>query len=152
MSLKTYAIAMVAVAAAIGIIAGLVIVGTRTVVAPAGTTATSTGAGGFAPYDSGVRGTVSLGPMCPVERIPPDPACAPKPYATTVTAYRAGSMQAFATGASDASGAFTISLPPGSYTLEAAGGKPLPRCAPVTVEVGPMGYATADISCDTGIR
>ncbi|HSD12348.1 MAG TPA: Gmad2 immunoglobulin-like domain-containing protein, partial [Patescibacteria group bacterium] len=33
---------------------------------------------------TGVRGTVTIGPTCPVERIPPEPGCAPKPYATTL--------------------------------------------------------------------
>lgn len=103
-------------------------------------------------YTSGVRGTVLLGPTCPVERMPPDPACADKPYATTITVRREGSSAAFATGKSDVSGAFEFSLPPGSYTLTASGGTTLPRCSPVEVTVGASGYVTADISCDTGIR
>jgi hypothetical protein len=101
---------------------------------------------------TGVRGTVLLGPVCPVERIPPDPACAPKPYATAITVYRAGSTSVFATGKSDASGTFQFSLPPGSYTLKASGGTMLPRCSPTDVTVGLSGYATTSISCDTGIR
>src|SRR3989338_9714702 len=40
---------------------------------------------GILPYESGVKGTISLGPTCPVMRDPPDPACADKPYATAVT-------------------------------------------------------------------
>lgn len=119
-------------------------------------TATSTtgsgGGGSILPYNSGVRGIVSLGPTCPVMRDPPDPQCADKPYATTIIVRRAGSSVAFATGKSDATGAFQFSLPPGAYTLSASGGTMLPRCSPVDVTVGASGYSVADISCDTGIR
>lgn len=108
--------------------------------------------GSIMPYDSGVRGTISLGPVCPVERIPPDPACAPRPYTTAIEVYRSGSSSVFATGKSDANGAFEFSLPPGSYTLKASGGTMLPRCAPADAAVAPGAYTTADISCDTGIR
>ena len=108
--------------------------------------------GGTPPGTSGVRGTISLGPTCPVERIPPDPACADKPYATAVVVYRAGSKAPLIIGNSDAAGAFTLPLAPGSYTLQAGSGTMLPRCAPITVTVAANAYATTSISCDTGIR
>ncbi|MFA5942492.1 MAG: hypothetical protein WC798_02355 [Candidatus Paceibacterota bacterium] len=110
------------------------------------------GGGSILPYNSGVRGTVSLGPTCPVERIPPDPACADKPYATAIAVYRTGLKTPFVLGNSDASGAFKISLPPGAYTLSATGGATLPRCNPVEFVVAPGAYTVASISCDTGIR
>jgi len=119
------------------------------------TTATTTiggGGGGILPYNSGVRGTVLLGPTCPVERIPPDPACAEKPYATAIVVYHANSTMPFMLGNSDATGAFKFSLPPGDYTLKAGGTSMLPRCNQIDVTVAANGYATADISCDTGIR
>ncbi len=117
------------------------------------TAATSTGGGqGIAPYTSGVRGTVLLGPTCPVMRDPPDPQCADKGYATKVSVSRTGSSSVFATGKSDTNGAFQFSLPPGNYTLTALGGKTLPRCSPTDVTVGPSGYTTTTIFCDSGIR
>ena len=103
-------------------------------------------------YTSGVRGTVSLGPTCPVMREPPDPKCADKPYATAVLVYRTSSKTPFIIGNSDAEGAFAFSLPPGSYTITAGGNTILPRCERVEVNVGPSGYTTTTISCDTGIR
>jgi hypothetical protein len=118
---------------------------------PAVATTTSSG-GGVIPHDSGVRGTVSLGPTCPVERIPPDPACADKPYAAAILVYRTGSGTPFIIGNSDMNGAFQFSLPPGSYTINAGSGKTLPRCTPVDVVVPANGYASTTISCDTGIR
>lgn len=119
------------------------------------TTATSTtggGGSGILPYNSGVRGAVSLGPTCPVMRDPPDPQCADKPYATAIVVYRTGSNTPYIIGNSDATGTFTFSLPAGSYTLNAGGDKVLPRCAPVNVTVTRSEYAATTISCDTGIR
>lgn len=103
--------------------------------------------------NSGIRGTVMLGPTCPVQRMPPDPACADKPYATTIAVYRPGSNSEFAVGKSDTNGTFEFSLPPGSYTLAAGNSMNFPRCAsPADVIVPTTGYVTTTISCDTGIR
>src|SRR5258706_9652825 len=33
---------------------------------------------------SGITGRVTLSPTCPVETVPPDPKCAPKPYSTSI--------------------------------------------------------------------
>lgn len=117
-----------------------------------GSDASSTAASSILPYHSGVQGMVSLGPTCPVERVPPDPACANKPYAAAIIVYRTGAQSAFVMGNSDASGRFKFSLPPGSYTLEATSGKVFPRCGSVNVSVPATGYASTTISCDTGIR
>lgn len=118
-------------------------------------TTTTTGGGeaaGILPYNSGVRGTILLGPTCPVMKEPPDPECADKAYATAVLVYRVGSKLPFVIGNSDANGTFVFSLPPGSYTITAGGDTVLPRCAQVEINVGPSGYTTTTISCDTGIR
>lgn len=104
------------------------------------------------PVGSGVSGTVSLGPTCPVERIPPDPACADKPYATAIVVYRAGSKSPLLMGNSGSNGAFSFSLSPDSYTLAVSNGTTLPRCASVNVKIAANTYATTTISCDTGIR
>ena len=116
------------------------------------TTSTGGGGAGILPYTSGVRGTVSLGPTCPVMREPPDPQCADRVYATAVLVYRANSKTPFIIGNSDANGAFSFSLPPGSYTITAGGNTTLPRCEREEVNVGRGGYATTTIFCDTGIR
>ncbi len=104
------------------------------------------------PYDSGVHGTVMLGPTCPVMRNPPDSTCADKPYATFVVVFRSSDpVHAYAMMQSDSRGQFSFKLPPGHYTL-GAGESNLPRCDHPTVTVGPTGYASTTISCDTGIR
>lgn len=99
-----------------------------------------------------VEGRVTLSPTCPVERMPPDPNCAPKPYATSIDILKTGSSSVVTSIQSDASGAFNVSLDAGSYTLHAGGGKMLPRCTDVSVEVKNGQIIIADISCDTGIR
>ncbi len=102
---------------------------------------------------SGIRGRVTLGPICPVERTPPDPNCADKPYQTQVMVFRAGDMaHAFLVTKSDASGTFAVYLPPGQYTLGAGEGKFLPRCDRPQVTVTQNTVASATIHCDTGIR
>ncbi len=99
-----------------------------------------------------ISGTVTLSPTCPVERIPPDPSCAPKPYATAIDIMASGSTKILKTIQSDASGAFKVNLTPGSYVLQAHGGNTLPRCLAVSVVVKSNQYNNTNISCDTGIR
>ncbi len=115
---------------------------------PAATsTATSTADNG-----SGVSGIVLLGPTCPVERIPPDPNCADKPYATLIAIFPASDpVHAKVITKSAADGTFSASLPPGDYTI-GAGDSNLPRCDHPTVTVPANGYATTTVRCDTGIR
>jgi hypothetical protein len=102
--------------------------------------------------NSGVQGTVSLGPTCPVEQNPPSPGCGDKPYATAIVVYHASSNTVVMVGDSDLKGVFRFSLPPGSYTLQATSGTTLPHCAAVTVQVPSNSYASTTLSCDTGIR
>lgn len=116
------------------------------------TTTQSGGGGGILPYKSGIKGVVLLGPTCPVQKNPPDPACADKPYGTTISVTHLGSTAVFATAQSDKAGMFQLSLPPGTYTVSAKGGATLPRCASQDVTVGPTSYVQVTISCDTGIR
>ncbi len=115
-------------------------------------TGSTPGSGGILPYNSGVSGQVLLGPTCPVERIPPDPACADKGYETTVQATIVGRSSPFATINTDKEGRFTIMLPPGSYTIEPVGGKVLPRCETKSVTISPGVILQTNLSCDSGIR
>jgi len=103
-----------------------------------------------------VRGSVVLGPTCPVERIPPDPACAPKPYATKIDIYRVmnPSEALYETIATNQSGIFSVSLQRGLYLFVAHGGSPFPRCdqSGVDVLVDPGVTTSTTLNCDTGIR
>lgn len=100
-----------------------------------------------------VQGSVLLGPTCPVEQNPPQPGCAPKPYETTIKILPAGSLTPLATVSSNASGTFSVSLAPGTYTLQAQGGNGVPpTCRPLAVTVKAGAAQTVTIQCDTGIR
>ncbi len=101
---------------------------------------------------SGIRGLVALSPTCPVMRTPPDPACAPKPYATTISISKANLTTVIATAKSNASGTFSVALPVGEYMLQAKGGSAYPQCSPATVTVTSKTWTSITINCDTGIR
>jgi hypothetical protein len=70
------------------------------------------------PAESGVSGTVTAGPTCPVVTDPPDPACADRPVAgavlvvTDLAGVEVGRMT------SDGDGTFALSLAPGAYRIE----------------------------------
>ncbi len=101
--------------------------------------------------DSGVRGTALIGPTCPVERDPPDPACADRPYqGSFVVETTAGARVASFSTAAD--GSYSVALDPGTYVIELAAPAFLPSMSPVTVTVVEDAYATLDLSLDSGIR
>ncbi|MES2088122.1 MAG: carboxypeptidase-like regulatory domain-containing protein [Patescibacteria group bacterium] len=99
-----------------------------------------------------ISGKVTLSPTCPVEKFPPDPACAPKPYQTTIQAFLPDGSELVASAKSNADGTFTMSLPGGDYNLETKGGEVYPRCASQGVTVNAGKEVSVSISCDTGIR
>jgi len=105
--------------------------------------------------ESEVRGTVLFSPVCPVESIPPDPACAPRPGPADIELVRPDGSVAAAAGAGD-DGSFAIAVAPGRYAVGATvrgpgigGGC---QADPPEVTVDPGAPATVTISCDTGIR
>jgi len=106
------------------------------------------------PDATGVRGTVSAGPTCPVERVPPDPACAERPVAGAVLVFTGAAGTEVTRVTSAADGSFSVELAPGAYRLTAEPvdglmGTP----APIDVQVefgGPM--TELQVSYDTGIR
>ncbi len=101
-----------------------------------------------------VSGRVTLSPICPVERVPQEPQCSPKPYATTIEIKEAGKGVVMKTVQSDNMGVFKIDLPVGTYVLHAltVNNAPMPSCAPVNITIKSGQVTTQDISCDTGIR
>jgi hypothetical protein len=102
-----------------------------------------------------VVGHVVLGPVCPVERIPPDPACAPRPFKTTVNAWSTWTGSGYQPVSTDANGLFKLSLAPGAYTLavlQPAGGSLYPRCTTVKISVVAKKTQNVTVNCDTGIR
>lgn len=107
---------------------------------------------GILPYESGIRGMVTIGPTCPVERVPPDPLCADKPYEATLAILNASGKQ-MATVASGKDGAFEISLPPGTYTIRPSESPArMPYASEQMVVVPAIGYVDVAIQYDSGIR
>lgn len=99
-------------------------------------------------------GTVTAGPICPVVRQPPDPACAARPVTGAVLIIRqadTGTEAARATVAQD--GTYAVDLPAGTYSVE-----PQPvdgllgTPGPQPVEISEIDSASLDFGYDTGIR
>jgi hypothetical protein len=74
-----------------------------------------------APSGDAVTLNVSLlaGPVCPVERNPPDPACAPRPVVNVGLGVFNGAGQQVGEGVSDAGGMVSMQLPGGAYYVVA---------------------------------
>jgi hypothetical protein len=98
---------------------------------------------------SGVNGTVTAGPTCPVEQV--GHPCPPRPVSAGIRAQSARGGVVARTH-SDANGHYAMALRPGRYTLVVQTGSQFPRCPATPVTVPRNGTVTADISCDTGIR
>lgn len=99
---------------------------------------------------SGVFGTVTAGPTCPVAQA--ENPCDPRPVHTDVQA-RTAAGRVVATTHTDDAGVYDLQLAPATYTLVAATGSTrLARCPLVTVTVSRGRAVRANIACDTGIR
>lgn len=100
-----------------------------------------------------ITGSVWLGPTCPVEREPPDPQCADKPYAASLVLTTLDGAQIIKEFNSDAEGKFYIEMPPGQYAIRsAAAANILPYCQTQPFEVPANDFVQVVVSCDTGIR
>jgi hypothetical protein len=113
---------------------------------PGGGTTGSTGG------DSGINGLVTLGPLCPVERV--DSPCPDKPLAAQIQV-KGASGDVVTTVRSGPDGRFTVSLPPGDYVLQGLSptpGNPFPIGGSVTATVRPHRFTEVTVTFDTGIR
>ena len=100
---------------------------------------------------SGVRGRVTIGPMCPVMRL--DQPCPDRPYAASLVV-RDSAGRLVAPVESDAEGLFALPLPEGRYVIGPASGSAvrLPSAAPQEFRVEGGRWTTLEISFDSGIR
>ncbi len=102
-----------------------------------------------------VNGKVLLSPVCPVERIPPDPACAPKPYITNIQVWSTRTRSLYKSIFTNSVGAFTLSLVPGPYVLQVkkpVNGSLYPRCSETKFLITSKKTLKLTVICDTGIR
>ena len=98
-----------------------------------------------------ITGQVLAGPTCPVERIPPDPGCAPRPVSSALVLFTDTNEQEVARAVSDANGDFRLMLPRGTYTMvpqKVPGMLRTPSPSMIVVD-GPVALT---VLYDTGIR
>jgi hypothetical protein len=102
---------------------------------------------------TGVGGVVTAGPVCPVEKNPPDPACAPRPVVGAVLVFRDAAGKEVARTTTAVDGTYFAELPQGFYVVvpqpaEGLLGTPGPQS--VTVTDGAA--VRLALAYDTGIR
>ena len=101
-----------------------------------------------------LEGTVTIGPICPVER--PGEVCKPSPEAFAarpVQVYEAGSMKFVKTVEVGADGAYRTTLAPGTYVVEITrAGIDRTEDVPTTITLRSGETVVVDIALDTGIR
>lgn len=103
-----------------------------------------------------LEGKISIGPICPVETVPPSPNCLPtaetyKAYPVGVWTTDGSRMITLISPALD--GTFSVELNPGQYSIRrnknyGVGGSNLP----MKIIIIPNEKTTVSISIDTGIR
>lgn len=101
--------------------------------------------------DTGVKGLVTIGPTCPVER-PGDPNCRDKPYRAALKLVRARGNTLVKTFASGSDGRFTVHVAAGRYLVEKAAPSRLPSLRPVAVTVTRHRFSRVAIQFDSGLR
>jgi hypothetical protein len=102
---------------------------------------------------TGIGGITVAGPVCPVETVPPDPACAPRPVAGAVLVIRDGAGSEVARTTTEADGSFFAELPAGDYVVEPQPVEGLMgTAAALEVTVVDGIAAQVQLDYDTGIR
>ena len=105
-----------------------------------------------------LKGKISIGPICPVQKDPPDPGCLPtkETYKAWATAVRTVNKKTkIATLDPTLDGNYQLGLPAGNYIIDfevartnSVGGSNLPA----TVSISNINTTTFNIDIDTGIR
>ncbi len=101
------------------------------------------------PADSGIRGTVTLGPTSPVQQ-QGEPGN--QPYSADLVIKPQGGRSSVARVTSDSDGRFSAVLEPGTYVIRAASAQSPPSLKPVTVTVQPHRFTEVTVPFDSGIR
>ena len=102
---------------------------------------------------TGIGGIAVAGPVCPVETVPPDPDCAPRPVAGAVVVIRDGSGSEVARTTTEADGSFFVEVAVGNYAVEPQPVEGLMgTAAALEVRVAAGSLAQIQLDYDTGIR
>ncbi len=100
-------------------------------------------------------GVATAGPVCPVQRNPPDPACAPRPVVGATIAVLDPGGREIASATTGVDGTYRVAVPAGSVRVQAApvaGLMRTPAPTDVVVPAGPAAWVRVDLLYDTGIR
>jgi hypothetical protein len=103
-----------------------------------------------------LEGKISIGPICPVETVPPSPECLPN--AETYKAYPVGvwtddGKRRVALIMPALDGSYSIGLVPGQYLIKLDKDYGIGRSnLPVKVEISTIKNTILNINIDTGIR
>lgn len=103
------------------------------------------------PSNSGVKGTILIGPTCPVEQFPPKDECKDKPFQADVIIKNSSGLKV-GEFVSKIDGTFEVPLSPGTYVLEPQSSNVLPRGETQTVIVEQNKFTQITINYDSGIR
>ncbi|HET7869786.1 MAG TPA: hypothetical protein VFM85_05655 [Actinomycetota bacterium] len=101
--------------------------------------------------DTGIRGTVLLGPTCPVETV--ENPCPDRPLADVeIQVLQGGDV--VSTVRSDGDGRFAVALDPGQYLVQAVvePGGPGMSAKPVDASVRSGEFTDVNVPVDSGIR
>jgi hypothetical protein len=102
-----------------------------------------------------VKGTVTAGPVCPVEKSPPDPSCAPRPVAGAVLVATNATGEEIGRATTAADGTYELIVgQTGAVTITAqpvTGLMGTPQPVKVTL-ARPGQVEQVDLAYDTGIR
>ena len=104
----------------------------------------------YFPLDSGIKGTVTIGPMCPV--VQENSPCPDEPYQADIVIEdsRGDEVLSFESGED---GAFRVDLAPGTYVLIPQPGESgLPFAEEQQIEVVTGAYTPVEVQYDSGIR
>ena len=99
-------------------------------------------------HTSGVEGTVTYGPLCPV--VQAGSPCPDRPWQGKVRALDLDGVTVIATVSTDKAGAFSMDLPPGAYLITpiTPDGPPTTKLRRLTVTEG--AYTSVELSVDSG--
>jgi len=99
--------------------------------------------------NQGIRGLVTLGPTCPVQR---EGESCERPFAAVLYLRRIGSDGPPHVVRSGADGRFRVALKIGRYRLTPRNAAPYPHAEPQTVVVRAGRFTVVSVAYDTGIR
>ena len=102
-----------------------------------------------------LEGKVTIGPLCPVETVPPDPACQPSQDtydAWPIVIWTAVKKTKIATIDPDLDGNYLIDLPKGSYLVDLDKQHRFNKSLPALIIIKPNETSLLNIDIDTGIR